>query len=173
MFKQKLAGVAAKLRPWYGLIGKVLFLIVTLIILFGFVFGFNRMSGIAMSSNINDGDLTLFTRIGNDYAENDVVIYERDGKSSISRIIAKSGQIVDINNEGYMTVDGAVVSKAPVTNDLDTAALDMGLPYRVGSNMVYLLNDNYELNDDSRSFGAVFTSFLKGKIITVLKVRGI
>ncbi len=173
MSKQKLAEVAAKLRPWYGLIGKVAFLLVALFILFGVVFGFRRMSDIAMSPIVNDGDLMLFSRIGNDYSENDVVIYEHDGKTAVSRVIAKEDQIIDINEDGYLTVDGSIVSKGPVTTEIDTAGTQYGLPYRVPSKQVYLLNDNYEMKEDSRSFGAIFVEKLQGKIISVLKVRGI
>ena len=171
--KQTLSKVAVKLRPWRGLIAKVAFLIVAVFILFGVVFGLKRMPSIAMSPVINDGDLTMFTRIGNSYAENDVVLYENNGKTAISRIIAKGGQTVNINGEGYMTVDNVVVSRMPVTNDPEKDAPLMGMPFTVPLQQVYLLNDNYELKDDSRVFGGVFENKLQGKVITVLKVRGI
>ena len=173
MFKQKMSKVAAVLRPWYGLIGEIVFLLLAVFILFVVVFGLKRMPNIAMSPIVNEGDLVMYSKLGNEYAENDVVLYEKDGKSALSRIIAKEGQLVDVNNEGYITVDNVVVSKMPVTDNIEAAAQEMGLPYRVSGGMFYLLNDNYELKDDSRSFGAVYLKEFKGKVITVLKVRGI
>ncbi len=171
--KQTLSGVAVKLRPWYGLIGKVVFLVVALIIIFGILFGLKRMPSIAMSPSINDGDLMMFSRSATDYNENDVVMYDRDGKTAVSRIIAKETQTVSLDGDGYITVDGAIFSKTPVTSDVERSMQEMGMPFRVPLGRVYLLNDNYDLVEDSRIFGAISTQDLRGKITTVLKVRGI
>ena len=161
------------MKPWLGIIGRLVFLLLTIIVLFGWVFGITRVSGVAMHPNLKDGELILYTRWGGDYKTNDVVLYKHDGKEYISRVLAREDQIVDVNREGYLTVDGVVESDNvvfDVKNDSDAIA---AFPFRVPSGSYFVLNDNYEYNEDSRSFGAIDARDIYGCAISSLKVRDI
>lgn len=173
----KIAGVQIpdKLRPWLRLLWKLLLLLFVLFILFGVVFGVRRISGVTMDPNLKDGELTLFTRLWNSYEVGDAVLYERDGQTEVSRIVAKGGQIITVNESGYLEVDGSEETDKAVFDVSDDSFAEKAakFPYRVPEGSYYLLNDNYEYEQDSRSFGAVYEKDLRGKIISTLKVRNI
>ena len=175
---KKIAGVQIpeQFRPWLKLLGKLVFLLFAIFILFGVVFGIGRVSGVAMDPNLKDGELVLFSRMWNSYTNDDVVLYEREGKSQFARILALPDQIVDMNDEGYLMVDGVIESsRAVVSTDDESAFLRVknSFPYRVPTGKYFLLNDNYDCTDDSREYGAIDEKDLKGKAMSTLKVRNI
>jgi signal peptidase I len=172
----KVAGIriSPRLKPWLGFVWRILFLLIVFWLFFGVIFGLNRMSGVAMDPSIKDGELMMFLRVGGDFGVNDVVLYEHDGKTEISRIVALPDQIVDVNRDGYLTVDGVVESKSAIV-DVDSVSNDGAsiFPMRVPSGTFFMLNDNYDYGEDSRNFGAIDNSSIRGRIVTTLKVRDI
>lgn len=168
--------IPEKFQPWLKLIGKIAFLLFAVFIIFGVLFGVGRNVGVAMSPNLKDGELVLFSRLWNSYTNNDVVLYEHDGKAEFSRILALPDQIVDLNDDGYLTVNGVIESSRAIVDITDEEAfakVKQSFPYRVPSKRYYLLNDNYDCDDDSRVFGAVEEKDIKGKAMSTLKVRNI
>lgn len=166
--------IPEQLKPWLRLAGKIALLFLMLWIVFGWLFGLHRISGIGMDPGLRDGELALFARVGNEYAVGDVVLFERDGSMQASRIFATGGQLIDANDDGYLTIDGAIQSDGIVVDMTeDNAKERIGLPFRVPSGAYYLLNDNYEFEEDSRSFGALYEKDFRGKVISTLKVRNI
>jgi signal peptidase I len=133
-----------------------------------------RMSGVAMNPNLKDGELMLYTRIGATYSANDVVLFKHDGYTGVSRVIATEHQTVDLNEEGYITVNGAVESSDIVYDLSDSHIASSGIfPYVVPTGCYFVLNDNYEYTEDSRTFGAVDSKAIFGRVVTTLKVRDI
>ena len=168
------ARIPEKMRPWLRFAGKVVLLFLLLFVLLGMLFGVRRVSGIGMNPSLKDGELVLFSRAWNDYQAGDAVLFSHDGVEEVSRIFAVGGQVVDVNGEGYFTVDGAVQTDGIVVDLTDTdPRAAMGLPFRVPTGSYYLLNDNYDYDVDSRTLGAILSKDLKGKIISTLKVRNI
>ncbi|MBR5419147.1 signal peptidase I [Candidatus Saccharibacteria bacterium] len=175
---RKVAGVQIpeKFQPWLKLIGKIAFLLFAIFIIFFILFGVGRNVGVAMDPNLKDGELVLFSRAWNSYTNGDVVLYEHDGKMEFSRILALPDQIVDLNSDGYLTVNGVIESSRAIVDITDDEAFTKAkllFPYRVPTKQYYLLNDNYDCDDDSRKFGAVEEKDLKGKAMSTLKVRNI
>lgn len=174
MFRKIGARIPLKMRPWIKFACKIVFLFLLLFVLLGIMFGMRRISGIGMNPNLNDGELVLFSRVWNDYAAGDAVLFTHDGVEEVSRIFATGGQIVDVNSEGYFTVNGAVQSEGVVIDLTDpNQKSTMGLPFRVPDGAYFLLNDNYEYDADSRTLGPIYEKDLKGRIISTLKVRNI
>ena len=127
-----------------------------------------------MDPSLRDGELTLFSRVGNEYAAGDVVVFKKDDELLVSRVFATAGQLVDADEDGYLTIDGAVQTDSAVIDVNDSSARQRaGLPFRVPTGAFYLLNDNYDSDEDSRSFGALYEKDLQGRVISTLKVRGI
>jgi signal peptidase I len=175
---KKLTGVQIpeKFQPWLKLLGKFAFLLFAIFILFFVVFGVGRNVGVAMNPNLKDGELVLFSRLWNSYTNEDVVLFEKDGKTEFSRILALPDQVVDLNEDGYLTVNGVIESDRAIVDVSDEEAylqVKSSFPYRVPSGRYFLLNDNYDCDDDSRKFGAIEEKDLKGKAISTLKVRNI
>ena len=86
-------------------------LCVMLFCVFDVLFGVKRVSGIGMEPSLDDGELVLYSRIFNDYAVGDVVLYEQGGDLLFSRIEAVDGREYYLMNDSE---DSDVVGPVPV-----------------------------------------------------------
>ena len=119
---------------------------------------------------IKDGDLCISYRMG-DLRDGDAVSYKHDGKVCFGRIAAQAGDTVEIKN-GYVSVDGYGVLEDVVYETTEEGS-NIEYPYTVPENCVFVLNDFRSDVNDSRTFGAVSKSDVEGKIIFVMRRRGI
>lgn len=163
-----------KHRDLWRIGAKVLILIVILWLIFGVCFGLHRINGPAMSARLEDGDLVLYSKLSNDYKEGDAVVYEKDGIQYVSSILACPGDLIELDEKGYLHINGAQYSDVVIyTPEQLDSAVTISSAYRVPSNSYFLLNQNLEAMEDSRTFGAIPASSIKGKIIGVLRTRTI
>ena len=126
-----------------------------------------------MSHRVEDGDLVLFSRTDKTYYPDDVVLFERDNETHISSILASPGDIVTLDEVGRLYVNGAQVSDRIVYNLAEGEKPGISFPVRVPNNTYFVLNENLEDLNDSRSFGVVRAVDIKGKIFTILRTRSI
>lgn len=141
----------------------VIFLLLT------FVFGLHRVSGNNMYPAFKDGDLVITYRL-DDYNTGDVVLYTgEDGESHLGRIVANSGDSIDIQ-DGQIVLNGAVVS-SDILYETTAAESGITLPYQVSESGVFVMNDHRTDIDDSRTFGEVSIDNLDGKVIFILRRR--
>jgi len=155
-------------RTWLRLAIKAILVIVVLWLCFGVFVGFRRISDISMHGRINDGDFVLFNRISGDYSVGDVILYTKDGQEYLSEIIAVANDLVTVNSEGYLVVNGEVASASAVYDYTVGETNPFGTGFRVPTNSFFVLNSNYEDLDDSRSFGAIGKNSIRGNIIALL-----
>lgn len=162
-----------KYRDWIRLVLKLIVLVVILWLVFGAFVGLHRVNGVTMSQRVEDGDLVLFSRINNEYAADDVIIYEHDSKTMISSILALPNDLIEIDEIGCLYVNGIQVSEDIVYNLEQGEKPGISFPYRVPYGSYFLLNKNLEAPEDSRTFGAIFAKDIKGKIVGILRTRSI
>jgi signal peptidase I len=141
-------------------------------VIFTFVFGLRQVSGEAMYPRIRDGDLILFFRLQQDYQNGDAVAYEMDGTRHVGRIAAQGGDVVELNEDGLLVVNGNV-QKEDVFYPTKPETLGIAYPYTVPEGSYFVLCDFRTSGDDSRLYGAVPKNGLEGKIVTILRRRGI
>ena len=146
-------------------------IIVVLVVVFGVVFGLKRMPTALMQPAMQEGDLLLYYRLDRNFQLGDVVIAKHDGKERVLRIVALAGQTVDITEEGQLLIDG--YPEATETYYQTAKLDDVEYPYRVQEDEVFLVGDYREAVDDSRKFGAVSKTELKGKVIGRFQVRNL
>lgn len=141
-------------------------------VLLGFVFGLAVMEGEDMYPRIRDGDLMVFFRLEEEYYIGDVVTFSRDGQRYTGRIVAQGGDTVEISDAGQLLVNGSVQDEEIFYL---TEAVEGGidLPCEVPEGSVFLLCDFRTNGTDSRSYGPVEIDALDGKVITILRRRGI
>lgn len=119
---------------------------------------------------IKDGDLCISYRLG-EIKGGDEVSYRHNGKVCFGRIAAQAGDTVEIKS-GYVSVDGYGVLE-DVVYETSEEGSKIKYPYTVPQNSVFVLNDFRKDTDDSRSFGAVALDDIEGKVVFVMRVRGI
>lgn len=141
-------------------------------LLLGVVFGVTVMEGEDMYPRIRDGDVLIYYRLQQEYHIGDVVTFKRDGRRYTGRIVAQSGDTVDITEEGQLLVNGSVQDEEIF---YPTEIIESGIPFpcEIPESSVFLLSDFRTNGIDSRSYGPVDTEELDGKVMTILRRRGI
>ncbi len=119
---------------------------------------------------IKDGDLCITLRLGS-VSQGDEIVYRSDGSHRFGRVIARSGDMVEIE-AGSVTVNGyAFVEDTVYPTTKDGAQITF--PYQVPDDCVFVLNDYRENSNDSRICGGIPLSAVEGRVIFVLRRRGI
>lgn len=152
---------------------RLVLLILLFGILFGFVFGIKPMPNADMSPRISAGDLMLFFRLDNDFHNGDVVIVKKNGSWYTSRIVAQGGDTVEITDDAKLKVNGSIVIESDIYYTTPQYESDVAYPLVLAEDEFFLLCDYREGAKDSRYFGAVNRSEIKGKVITVVRRSGL
>lgn len=130
-----------------------------------------RTAGNDMFPAIKDGDLLLAFRLQTQYIKGDVVVYAFQGERKIGRLVADEGDHVTMDGTGTLLVNGAVQ-----TGDIlypTHPPEDQAMEIRVPEGHVYLLGDHRPQAVDSREHGPVPKADVEGKVITLLRRRGL
>lgn len=162
---------AEEVNEWISLAGRILFAAAVIFVLFTQVFVFCRLSGNAMFPALKDGDLLIGYRLERDYVQDDVVLYKMDGVYCAARVAAVEGDCVSFDDAGQLYVNGSIQ-----TGDImypTNAREGIEYPYEVPQGYVFLLGDYRTRATDSRDFGAVAVEDIEGKVISLLRRRGI
>lgn len=141
-------------------------------LLSGFIFGITVMEGEDMYPRIRDGDVLLFYRLQREYHIGDVATFTRDGRRYTGRIAAQGGDTVDITEEGQLLVNGSVQDEE-IFYPTETLNSGVEFPCEIPGGSVFLLCDFRTNGIDSRSYGPVDRDELDGKVMTILRRRGI
>lgn len=158
-------------QGYISLLFRILFLALAGWVLFSYVFLITQVSGNAMFPAVKDGDLVIGFRLQQEYAKNDVVIYTVDGELHIGRIAARATDVVSLDDSGTLLVNGTAQSGEIL---YPTCAKEgQNYPYTVPEGHVYILGDFRTQTEDSRDFGSIPLENVQGKIITILRRRGL
>lgn len=159
-----------KLCPLAKLLIKIAVLAIIVVIVMTWILGLHRMTGNNMFPFVKDGDLCIVYKL-EDYTTGDVVLYRNDeGKMKLGRIVAVGGQSVDFPKDGGYTVDGYQPSEEITYQTF--GADGVKYPIDVGDDEVFIMNDFRSDTDDSRQFGSIKKSDIKGKLLFLIRRRG-
>lgn len=151
-----------------------LFLLITVIgILFGVVFGLTPMANADMQPAVCAGDLMLYYRLGKNLNSDDVVVFQKEGIQYTGRIVAVPGDVVEITDESELMVNKNTVMEDNIFYTTPVYDSEVEYPLALKEDQYFILCDNREGAKDSRSFGVVDTSEIKGKVITIVRRSGI
>ena len=151
-----------------------LFLLITVIgILFGVVFGLTPMANADMQPAVCAGDLMLYYRLDKNLNSDDVVVFQKEGIQYTGRIVAVPGDVVEITDESEVMVNKNTGMEDNIFYTTPAYDSEVEYPLALKEDQYFILCDNREGAKDSRSFGVVDTSEIKGKVITIVRRSGI
>ena len=152
---------------WFLQLRDFAIILAALFVLFNVFVGVSRVSGHSMDPTLTDGQTVFFTRVNFAY-DRDQVVFARmpSGSNYVKRIVAIPGDVVDLR-DGILYVNGEpeLTTKAVGTTLPQEGIVEY--PYTVPEDCFFLVGDNREGSVDSRSFGALPTSSIRGKLIFV------
>lgn len=123
-----------------------------------------QIHGTSMAPTITDGELVISIK-GSNYEKQDVVAFYYNNKILVKRVIANSGEWVDIDEYGNVTVNGERLVE-PYLMDKALGECDIELPYQVPEGRVFVMGDHRSVSVDSRSsaVGCVAEEQVVGKL---------
>lgn len=158
-------------RLLVGLLIKIAAIVLIVWLVFTFVLGIRIHYGNNMHPMVRDGDLVITYRLQKPYI-NAAVMYAHDGDTTVGRVVAMEGSVVNITKDGGFTVNGNAPVEEVFYPTFPAEGSEVQYPYTVPQGKVFILNDFREDTKDSRSFGAVDTGDLKGTLLLTLRRRG-
>ena len=151
-------GVAGELFEWIEIFSGAL---MTVILLFTFVFRLVTVEGSSMEKTLFEKDNLIISHVLYEPKQNDIVVIQvpnwRDQVPIIKRVIAIEGQTVDFDFDNWQViVDGVPISEPYVNRESGEmhayhAYEIYNLPVTVEKGKVFVLGDNRNHSADSRN----------------------
>ena len=152
---------------------KIASIVLALLLTFTFLFGAIRYQEPSMAPAIKNGDLVIYYRFsGVGYLPQDVIVLDYNGQRHTRRVVATAGDTVDINDAGLL-VNGALQHEPEIFQKTEQYQEGVSFPLTVPEGQVFVLGDSRTGSADSRIYGSVQIEETHGKVMTVIRRRGI
>lgn len=127
-----------------------------------------QISGSSMADILNDGDIVLTVSHAK-CNTGDIIAFYYNNHILVKRVIAAPGQWVDIDDDGYVYVDGLKIYE-PYVKERALGDCNISLPYQVPSGRYFVMGDNRSTSVDSRNtiVGCISDEMVIGKIVSII-----
>lgn len=147
---------------------KLIFTVIFIFCILNFVFGVKIMNNSDMFPRVSASDLLIYYRLDRTYRQNDLVVLKKDDKEYVLRVVALGGDEIDINKTGL------IINNSTQYNPnifYQTGIYEGGLkfPIKLKEDEVFLLGDMRDSAVDSRYFGPVKITQIKGKVFILIR----
>ena len=139
-----------------------------------FVLGIHIHHGNRMYPALCDGDLLISYKL-DPYHTGDAVLYRvpGTGEIAVSRIVAVGESEIAFTEYGELQINGFLSSEQVFSPTYPAEDSAISYPYRMSADGFFLLDDHRVIGRDSRDFGELREEDILGKIVYVLRRRGI
>lgn len=123
-----------------------------------------QVSGDSMNPTLQDQDILVLLKT-DALEKGDLCGFYWQNKLLLKRIIGIPGDVISIDGNGLVTVNGEVLEE-PYVDELALGECDLSFPYQVPENRFFVMGDHRATSIDSRStvVGCVEKSQIVGKV---------
>lgn len=124
-----------------------------------------RIYGTSMSPTLAEGDYVISVK-GTEFETGDICCFYYNNKILVKRVIAGSGDWVDIDEDGTVYVNNEKLEE-PYVSDKALGECNIELPYQVPEKRVFVMGDHRNVSVDSRNttIGCIAEEQMVGKIV--------
>lgn len=124
-----------------------------------------QIYGTSMTPTLSEGNIVVSLK-GNDFETGDVIAFYYNNKILVKRVIAHSGEWVDISKDGTVFVNNEPIEE-PYITEKALGECNIKLPYQVPESRVFVMGDHRSISVDSRNtdIGCVSDEQIVGKIV--------
>lgn len=108
-----------------------------------------RITGTSMEPSLNDGDIIVAMKTRS-FSRGQVCGFYFNNKLLLKRVVATAGMWVDVDEDGFVYVDGEKLDE-PYVTDRSRGITDLTYPVQVPDGCVFVLGDHRSTSVDSRS----------------------
>lgn len=124
-----------------------------------------QIYGSSMTPTLYEGEIVVSLK-GSSFEQGDVIGMYYGSKLLVKRVVAYTGQWVDIDESGNVYVDGVMLDE-PYISEKAFGECNIQLPYQVPENCVFVMGDHRATSIDSRNtaVGCINVEDIVGKIV--------
>ena len=124
-----------------------------------------QIYGDSMTPALEEGDIVVSVK-SQEYEAGDIIAFYYNNKILVKRVIATSGQWVDIERDGTVYVGGQMLEE-PYVSGKAFGDCNLKLPYQVPESRIFVMGDHRSTSIDSRNsaVGCIADEQIVGKIV--------
>lgn len=147
------------------MIGTVIILFFILWVLFMYIIGIKMVPNDDMNPRMNAGDIMLYYRIDNLVQPQDVIVLNKNETDYVGRIVAQGGDTVEVTKDGNLMVNGNLAIESNIFYTTLPYEGFVDYPLKLKKDEYFVLSDKRDSGEDSRYYGPVKKSEVKGTVI--------
>lgn len=124
-----------------------------------------QITGASMEPTLTDGQLIVAVK-NSDLQTGEITAFYYNNKILIKRVVARSGDWVDIDRDGNVYVNGTLLDE-PYLTEKSLGECTIDLPYQVPDGRVFVMGDDRAISLDSRTdaVGCVSREQVLGEVV--------